>query len=59
MFICCTPSITATQTVAHYACFWGKLEVLKMLLDQETANLEEVDNDGNTPLMLAILEGYE
>ena len=46
------------QTAVHVACNYGHVEVLKVLLDKKTTDLRIKDNEGNTPLMCAILAGH-
>jgi hypothetical protein len=45
------------RTVLHYACMKGRLEMVQRLTHDDIIAINDKDNDGNTPLMLAALGG--
>ncbi len=46
------------RTPLHYAALSGRLDVVKVLIEQEDIFIDATDNEGNTPLMLALKERH-
>ena len=47
------------STPLHAACFQGHLEVVRLLVSQPGIELNTLDIDGHTPLMVAVEGGHE
>jgi len=46
-------------TALHYAVDQGHLEIVRLLISTPNIELDEADEDGNTPLMVALIKGHK
>ena len=55
----CDPNTDNETTLMYWACFHGRLDVAKWLLQNDARpSMFVVDNKGNTPLMVAVIKGH-
>lgn len=42
----------------HYTCFWGNMEILKYLCEQQKCNVNHLSNLGNPPIYFSVVRNF-